>query len=166
MSKIRGIGSHQSANMKKDEWLTPPEIIKSLGSFDVDPCAPIIRPWETADNHFTVEDNGLEKQWNGRVWCNPPYGLEASKWLKKLSEHNNGIALIFARTETRMFFDWVWGKATAIKFIQGRLHFHHVDGSRAKANAGAPSVLIAYGENNAEILKGCDISGKFIQLIK
>lgn len=164
MTKRKGIGSHQSANMKKDEWLTPPAIIESLGSFDLDPCAPIVRPWETALNHYTINDNGLEKEWNGRVWCNPPYGLEASKWLEKLTNHGNGIALIFARTETKMFFNWVWNKATAIKFIEGRLYFHNVDGTKAKSNAGAPSVLIAYGNENAEILKNCDISGKFLFL--
>jgi hypothetical protein len=165
MTKRKGIGSHQSANMKKDEWLTPPEIIKALGEFTLDPCAPIVRPWETAEKHFTINDNGLEKEWKGRIWCNPPYGLEASKWLKKLTEHGNGIALIFARTETKMFFEWVWNNATAVKFIEGRLYFHHVDGSRAKANAGAPSVLIAYGNENAETLKNCEIKGKFLRLV-
>ncbi|PXX26262.1 DNA N-6-adenine-methyltransferase Dam [Thalassospira sp. 11-3] len=164
MEKRKGIGSHQSAKMKKDEWLTPPEIIKALGDFDLDPCAPITRPWEMAVKHYTINDNGLSKEWTGRVWCNPPYGLEANKWLKKLNEHGNGIALIFARTETKMFFDWVWHKATAVKFIEGRLHFHHVDGTRAKAKAGAPSVLIAYGKENAEILEKCGIKGKFLRL--
>ncbi|MBF6607760.1 MAG: adenine methyltransferase, partial [Flavobacterium sp.] len=160
----KGIGSHQSAKMLKDEWLTPPEIIKSLGDFDLDPCSPINRPWNTAKKHFTINDNGLIQDWEGRVWCNPPYGLEASKWLSKLAEHDNGIALIFARTETKMFFEYVWNNADAVLFIEGRLHFHHVDGSRAKANAGAPSVLIAYGIENAKILKNCKIKGKFIQL--
>ena len=164
MTKRKGIGSHQSANMQKDEWLTPPEIIKALGEFTLDPCAPIVRPWEMAEKHFTIHDNGLDKEWHGRVWCNPPYGLEASKWLEKLTEHGNGIALIFARTETKMFFEWVWNKATAVKFIEGRLYFHHVDGTKAKANAGAPSVLIAYGNENAEILENCEIKGKFLRL--
>ena len=53
------IGSHQSANMKTDEWLTPPEIIKALGPFDLDPCSPINRPWDTARKHYTIENNGL-----------------------------------------------------------------------------------------------------------
>ena len=100
-----GIGSHQSASMKNDEWLTPPHILQALGEFDLDPCAPIVRPWETAKNHFTINDDGLKQKWFGRVWCNPPYGLEAAIWLNKLAEHGNGIALIFARTETKMFFD-------------------------------------------------------------
>jgi hypothetical protein len=164
MPKRKGIGSHQSAKMKKDEWLTPPEIIKALGEFDLDPCAPIVRPWDIADKHYTIEDDGLKQLWEGRVWCNPPYGLVAAKWLEKMSKHGNGIALIFARTETQMFFEWVWNKATAVKFIEGRLHFHHVDGSRARANAGAPSVLIAYGNKNAEILEKCQIKGKFLSL--
>lgn len=37
----RAIGSHQSARMKSDTWLTPPDIIKSLGEFDLDPCSPV-----------------------------------------------------------------------------------------------------------------------------
>lgn len=45
----------------KDEWLTPRPLIQALGEFDLDPCAPIKRPWDMAKNHFTVEDNGLEK---------------------------------------------------------------------------------------------------------
>lgn len=160
----KGIGSHQSAKMGKDEWLTPPYIIHSLGEFDLDPCASINRPWDTAKKHYTVEDNGLLKDWFGRVWCNPPYGLEASDWLDKLAMHNNGIALIFARTETAMFFNHVWEKANALLFIKGRLYFHHQDGSRASANSGAPSVLIAYGANNAFALSQCDIKGKYVQL--
>jgi len=160
----KGIGSHQSAKMKKDEWLTPPEIIKALGEFTLDPCAPIVRPWDTAQEHFTIEDDGLAQMWAGRVWCNPPYGLEAAKWLERMAIHGNGIALIFARTETIMFFDKVWGKATALLFIKGRLYFHHSDGSKAKANAGAPSVLIAYGNNNATALKNSAIKGKFLRL--
>lgn len=163
-NKRKGIGSHQSATMGKDEWLTPPELIKQLGHFDLDPCSPVNRPWDTASEHFTVEDDGLSQVWAGRVWMNPPYGLEAAKWLQRLYNHGNGIALIFARTETVMFFDWVWNKAHAVKFIEGRLYFHHVNGQRAKANAGAPSVLIAYGEENAHILENSPVKGKFIRL--
>lgn len=161
---ISGIGSHQSAVMGKDEWLTPPEIIKSLGDFDLDPCSPINRPWDTAKNHYTVVDDGLSLPWHGRVWCNPPYGQQTGKWLSKLAEHGNGIALIFARTETKMFFDHVWHKACALLFIKGRLYFHHVTGERAVANAGAPSVLVAYGLQNANSLHGSGIRGKFIML--
>ncbi|OBW43511.1 DNA N-6-adenine-methyltransferase (Dam) [Chryseobacterium sp. MOF25P] len=162
--KKSGIGSHHSANMKKDEWLTPPDVIEALGRFDLDPCSPINKPWATAKNHFSIKDDGLSQIWSGRVWCNPPYGLEAARWLNKLKNHKDGIALIFARTETKMFFDHVWNDADALLFIEGRLYFHHVDGSRAKANSGAPSVLIAYGKSNAEILKNCKIKGKYIQL--
>lgn len=123
VSYRKGIGSHQSANMKNDEWLTPPHILEALGQFDLDPCAPIVRPWNTANSHFTIETDGLKQNWFGRVWCNPPYGLEAAKWLNKLVKHGNGIALIFARTETKMFFNHVWNKADALLFIEGRLFF-------------------------------------------
>jgi len=156
------IGGHQGAKMMKDEWLTPPSILEALGLFDLDPCAPVNRPWDTAKNHYTVLDDGLIQPWHGRVWCNPPYGLRASAWLKKLAEHGNGIALIFARTETAMFFDHVWPKASALLFINGRLHFHHSNGDRAKANSGAPSVLIAYGATEAGRLAECGVPGAFV----
>lgn len=164
MGERKGMGSHQSANMKKDEWLTPPRLIKALGDFDLDPCAPILRPWPTAKKHFTVEDDGLVLPWTGRVFLNPPYGLEAANWLGRIALHGNGIALLFARTETKMFFDHIWNKANAVLFIQGRLYFHHVDGTVAAANAGAPSVLVAYSEADAECLRTCGIAGKFIKL--
>jgi len=160
----RSMGSHQSSKMLTDEWLTPPFILEALGKFDLDPCSPINRPWATAKKHYTIEDCGLKKTWEGRVWLNPPYGLEAGKWLAKLSDHKNGIALIFARTETRMFFKEVWKKADAVLFIEGRLFFHRVNGEVAKANAGAPSVLVAYGQNNVEILSTCKVNGQFINL--
>ena len=162
--KRKGIGGHQSAVMQKDEWLTPPDLLAKLGSFDLDPCSPINAPWPTAKKHYTLFDDGLKHDWTGRVWCNPPYGLEAAAWLRRCSAHGSCMALVFARTETEMFFKHVWGTATAILFIKGRLHFHHIDGSRAKANAGAPSVLIAYDEPNASILQASGIAGKFLQL--
>lgn len=148
------LSGHQSAKMKNDEWLTPPEILERLGEFDLDPCAPEleVRPWSTARYHFTKSMDGLSRNWNGRVWMNPPFGREAVKWMHKLAEHGNGIALIPARTETAMFYETVWGKADAVLFIKGRPHFHFVDGSRAAFNSGAPICLIAYGEENAEKL--------------
>lgn len=156
-----GIGSHQSTHMKSDEWLTPPEIIAKLGLFDLDPCSPVNRPWDTAEHHYTVMDDGLSMPWSGRIWLNPPYGLKARKWLKCLAEHGNGIALVFARTETQMFFKWVWPYCAGILFFKGRLSFYSVDGTKARCNGGGPSVLIAYGYSNAEILKNSGISGKY-----
>lgn len=158
------MGGHQSAAMLKDEWLTPPEIIWALGGFNLDPCAPINRPWPTAVTHHTVLDDGLAREWHGRVWCNPPYGAEAARWLNKLANHGDGIALIFARTETAMFFDHVWERADAILFLRGRLHFHHVNGQRAAANAGAPSCLIAYGRDNVRALRESGLVGHLVDL--
>ena len=140
--------------MKTDEWLTPPEILARLGVFDLDPCAPILerRPWSTAAHHFTIEDDGLSLNWHGRVWMNPPFGREAIKWMRKLKQHGEGIALIPARTETAMFYETVWGHADAVLFIEGRPHFYRADGTRAPFNSGAPICLIAYGEANVNAL--------------
>ena len=65
----------------------------------------------------------------------------------------NGIALIPARTETAMFYETVWGAADAVLFIQGRPHFHYVDGRRAPFNSGAPICLVGYGLSNVVALE-------------
>lgn len=160
----KGFGFLQTQVMDKDEWLTPPDILEKLGPFDLDPCAPINRPWPTAENHFTIEDDGLSQAWFGRVWLNPPYGKFVWTWLDRLSRHRNGIALIFARTGTINFHRQVFEKATGILFLEKHLHFYHVDGIKAKHNSGADSCLVSYDEKNAIDLRDCGLKGKFIRL--
>lgn len=138
--------------MKSDTWLTPPEWIKALGPFDLDPCCPPVMPWPTASRMLTAREDGLTAPWTGRVWLNPPFGQQAALWLRRLVQHGNGIALVPARTETAMFYESVWAKASAICFVKGRPHFHYEDGSRAPFNSGAPITLAAYGDGNAEAL--------------
>jgi phage N-6-adenine-methyltransferase len=146
----------------KDEWLTPPELIKSLGSFDLDPCAPINRPWKTSSAHYNKNDDGLSKDWFGRVWLNPPYGRkQIETWLKKGADHGNTIALIFARTDTAWFFNQIWERADAVLFMKGRIRFYHVDGTRG-GSPGCGSVLVAYGKNNISCLRS--VEGKLIML--
>jgi len=158
------IGSHQSAAMKSDTWLTPPDVLSALGDFDLDPCTPATMPWQTALCRFTPTEDGLAQDWFGRVWLNPPYGRQLAAWLAKMAAHDRGTALIFARTETEAFFRNVWERASALLFLEGRLHFYLPDGTRAKANGGAPSVLCAYGLDDADVLASCGLDGAFVPL--
>lgn len=160
---MNGIGSHQNYKMGKDEWLTPPGIIHDLGPFDLDPCAPIFRPWPMASRHYTIHDDGLLMPWEGMVWLNPPYGKYTGFWMEKLAMHGAGIALIFARTETEIFTQWVWPHASAVLFIQGRLTFFHSSGKKARGNSGAPSVLVGYGAEAFKRLKKSNIPEKFLK---
>jgi hypothetical protein len=151
--------------MDSDVWLTPPRILAALGGFDLDPCAaPQPRPWPTATRHITLPVDGLAAVWSGRVWCNPPYSRQATRWLARMATHNHGTALTFARTETGWFIDTVWNRAAAVLFLHGRLVFHHRDGQPARANAGAPSVLVAYGPTDAESLARSGLTGTFLRL--
>jgi phage N-6-adenine-methyltransferase len=159
----RSISSHETTASSTDEWLTPPSVIAALGAFDLDPCSPgDRRPWDTAAKHYSLEDDGLRKPWEGRVWLNPPYS-SAAQWMARLAEHNQGTALIFARTETRMWFDHIWPRASGLLFLKGRLRFCYVTGKEAGA-AGAPSVLVAYGARDAEVLSSIPIPGHYVSL--
>ena len=145
----RGFNTNTENN---DEWLTPPEVTAALGDFDLDPCQPVNPPFTHAKKGYNILDDGLTKKWEGRIWCNPPYGKETFIWLEKLATHNNGIALIFARTETVGFHAQIWEKADGIFFFLGRLKFYRIDGTQAK-KPNAPSCLVAYGQNNVEYLR-------------
>ncbi len=167
VNTFAGMGSHQSAKSGTDTWFSPPALLEAVGgaaSFDLDPCSHIDRPWPTARQHYTQEDNGLLLPWFGRVWLNPPYSIALiTKFLGRMAAHGHGLALIFARTETDPFHRFVWGAATGLLFLRGRLNFHYPDGRAAK-NGGAPSVLIAYGARDRDILAAAPIDGQFVPL--
>lgn len=113
----------KSANTT-DEWYTPKEIIDALGKFDLDPCAPVKPLWQTAETMYNKNHDGLTKDWVGRVWLNPPYSRPLiEQFVRKLAQHGNGIALLFNRCDSKMFQDIIFEKATAIKFLRGRIRF-------------------------------------------
>jgi len=142
----------------------PPSLINALGKFDLDPCCPNNLPWKTAQSFYSLENgqDGLILPWEGRVWLNPPYSNWAP-FLEKLKLHGNGIALIFVRTETKGFFDHVWNDAHSILFLKRRIKFVKADLSGGGSST-APSVLIAYGENNGKALCNSGLEGRFINL--
>lgn len=161
----RGIGGHHRGfRGRTDTWLTPPDLIRKLGPFDLGPCCPAEMPWQTAKAMIHWPNDGLAAEWAGSVWLNPPYGPRTGSWLRKLAAHGNGMALIFARTETADFHEHVWRKANALLFLSGRLHFHRADGTRASASAGGPSVVVAYGMDMALRLRLADLTGHYIGL--
>ncbi len=144
-----------------DDWITPKWLIDRFGPFDLDPCASLTQPWPCAAKQYTVNDNGLIRPWVGSVWLNPPYGRRTSEWLRTLAHHGDGVALVFARTETKMFFESVWPLATSLLFIRDRLTFCFPDGSKAPHNSGGPSVLVAYGDAADSRLKDASDCGAY-----
>lgn len=127
-----------------EEWSTPQDLFDQLDlefHFTVDVCS-------SHDNakcpkHYTKDDDGLLQDWSGDVvWCNPPYGRQMTKWIRKCSEHGKkgGIAvmLIPARTDTKAFHEYIYNKSE-IRFIKGRLKF-----SGAVYNAPFPSMIVIF----------------------
>lgn len=146
---------HRRSRASTDTWITPEWLIRRCGPFDLDPCAAPTMPWPTARVMLTEADDGLASNWGEAgarplVWLNPPYGRRLGKWLEKMICFE-GIALTFARTDTRAFHDYVWPFATAMLFLRGRVTFCQMDGTPAPNghNSGGPSVLIAYGARGA-----------------
>lgn len=130
---------------KTDEWSTPQDFFDKLNEefhFDLDVCA-------NESNHkcalyYDREQDGLKMPWKDHVvWCNPPYGREIGKWVKKAYFENRAhgttiVMLLPARTDTKWFHNYVLWKAH-VRFIQGRLKF-----GDCKNSAPFPSMLAIY----------------------
>lgn len=154
------LGSHQTTVGKTQSWITPRHLIEALGPFDLDPCACDPQPWLCARENWTYD--GLIKDWHGFVWLNPPFErYNVEKWMARMGDHNNGVALLHVRTETD-WFQQVWFNATSLFFLGERIYFHYPDGRRAEANSGAPVVLVAYGKKAHKRILNCGLHGWLI----
>lgn len=111
-----------------------------------------------------VEWYSLIQNWGGRIWLNPPYSKPLIwQFVEKLAEHGNGIALLFNRCDSNKFQDIIFTKATGMMFLRNRIKFFRPDGTRGDS-PGCGSVLIAFGRENAEILRNCSLQGKYVEL--
>jgi len=99
-----------------------------------------------------MNTNHPDNHRHGRVWMNPPYGPGIDRWLQRFCEHRNGIALIFARTDTQWFHTYVT-RADAGCFTRGRIPF--VSPATPSNHCGGPgcgSLLLAHGTQRVEAL--------------
>lgn len=123
---------------KTDMWATPQDFFDALNeefSFTTDVCA--VPENAKCTHFFSPEDNGLKQEWTGVCWCNPPYGREIEKWVKKAYESDcTVVGLLPARTDTKWFHDYIYGKAE-IRFVKGRLRF-----GGASTSAPFPSMVV------------------------
>lgn len=154
-------GGHADATEGND-WITPLPLVQRLGSFDLDPCESNNQPWPLAPRGYRLGrgEDGLELPWQGRVYCNPPYGPHVYKWALRMAEHRNGILLIFSRCETAPWVS-IWRAGDAFLFLQTRIRFCLPTGQRSGSGT-APSVLIAYGDHNVEALRNSGLAGALV----
>lgn len=143
-----------------DEWETPKEFFIELNkefNFKLDPCC--TKKNRKCDIYFTKEQNGLNQDWSkyGSVFVNPPYGREIGKWVEKsYNEWIKGgggctvVLLIPARTDTRYFHNFIYGKAE-LRFIKGRLKFigyaHKLKRVVNNQPATFPSMVVIFDKN-------------------
>ena len=154
MMRIRGSTTMPGAKPAhySDEWYTPEKIPSALGPFDLDPCA---GPMNHARVNIRRPACGLTAEWSGRVWLNPPYS-NVHDWLEKMIAHGDGIALVDARPVSQWFQRAV-ASACAVPWLRGRIDFQRPD--RVATHPPVGSVLVAYGQRNAEALERSGLRG-------
>ena len=150
---------------KSVEWYTPAWIFEELGiEFDLDPSSPHdMESCVPAAVKYTVFDDGLSLPWDGRVWLNPPYGKDTPFWMSRMIDHNNGIALLFSRTDT-IWCQEAMRKCSAMLFIAGRIDFiPGIENQHKKSRSGAGNVMFAFGNDCAYALKQMSDRGIYIE---
>ena len=153
LGKGRDLSPLMSSN--SDEWYTTADIIdrvvRVMGAIDLDPCSNSHEdPNVPAAKHYTKDDDGLDLDWVGRVYMNPPYGLAIPNWVEKLlSEYAAGrlteaVVLVPARTDTRWFRML---RDFPRCFMFGRVRFNgHVN------SAPFPTMLVGIGVDREKFL--------------
>lgn len=139
---------------KTDLWETPQDLFDELNEefhFNLDVCA---LPENAKCNKFyTPDDDGLIKPWTGVCWCNPPYGREIGKWIRRAwissAVGNTVVMLLPARTDTKWFHEYIYNKnRVEVRFLRGRLKF-----GNAKNSAPFPSMIVIFRSNKNEVLE-------------
>lgn len=142
---------------KKMDYCTPQDFFDKLNEefhFTLDAAA--TDKSAKCRSYYTPETDGLNNPWNqtrGAVFCNPPYGRELGKWVRKAYEESKSgttiVLLIPSRTDTSYFHDYIYGKAE-IRFLRGRLRFADETG-KPYDPAPFPSMIVVYnGANQKE----------------
>lgn len=133
--------------MTDTPWRTPLAILNAVGIFDT-------YVGETGPD--TPDD-----PWRGRVWLNLPYGPDQRKYMTRMVNHHHGIAFLGARPDTALFQRYVFGHATAVLFLEGRIPLLNPDGTPDKSSA-APRALAAYGDDDAWAIRRSRLKGTFV----
>lgn len=148
--KGKGMINKSLFSSDKMNWCTPKSFYDKLNriyNFTLDACA--TDKSAKCPKYFTPETDGLNQSWEGNVvFCNPPYGKDISKWIKKAYDESRKpnttvVLLIPARTDTKYFHDYIYGKAR-LRFIKGRLKFEDEEGN-TKSSAPFPSMVVVMG---------------------
>jgi len=141
--------------MANDELYTPKFIFDALGiDFDLDVCAPENGPLHTpARKWFSLKDDGLNSEWYGRVWMNPPFS-KPSIWVDRWIDHHNGIALLPLSGNSR-WWSKLWNSECGVVQVPPNTGFINSEGEEQKIMYGIS--LWAIGEMNITALKNSGI---------
>jgi len=151
----RGRTVAAAANTGEVEWYTPAEFIQMarqvMGEIDTDPASSeAANEVVEAETYYTEEDDGLQAEWHGSVWMNPPYAAGVvNAFTTKLCEEidaghcTQAIVLLNNSTDTKWFAELV-ALASAVCFKTGRIAFVNSDGD-AIAGAAQGQVFLYFG---------------------
>lgn len=78
------------------------------------------------------------------MWLNPPYGKHTGTWVRKLADHGDGIALVFARPDTAWFQEAL-SSADIVCFVEKRIKFVNGQTGKSDGTPGAGSALLGWG---------------------
>jgi phage N-6-adenine-methyltransferase len=147
---------------KFQDWATPQVFVDWLEdelklSFIIDACA--TKYTRKCPDYFTLKDDGLNQEWLtvGDVFLNPPYAKGVQElWINKavkecmLGNCKSVVALIPARTETKLFHELIVPNAAAIYFLKGRINFQATYAPNPQANSTFPTMVVIFNKMSCD----------------
>lgn len=155
------VALHEQCTGATDEWYTPERVFDALGCvFDLDVAHPGADRGAVVPCAGYLTHGGLDRDWQGFVWMNPPFGKRNGlvPWLEKFVAHGNGIALVPDRTSAPWWHQFAPAMDLILFVGPGKLHFIPGDGQ----DAGSPAqgtCLMAIGQRGCAGLRRAAAAG-------
>jgi ParB family chromosome partitioning protein len=142
------------------EWYTPAVYIDAvrevLGEIDLDPAScTLANETVRAHRYLTMDDDGLQHPWHGRIFLNPPYGRTQGQsnqdvWTRKLIEewelqHVQAAILLVNACIGDRWFNVLWDYPLC--FADRRIRFNSPTGSGPAPTKG--NCFAYFGEDPA-----------------
>jgi hypothetical protein len=149
---------------ESNEWFTPPEYVNMarelMGGIDVDPASNAYANEKVqATTYYDIQTNGLDKEWHGCVWLNPPYGRDEGgsnqeAWSRRLIEQfesgntKEAVLLVNANTEAKWFqplYNYT------VCFTNHRIRFYNTEGTPSQPTQG--NAFIYFGHQQERFVE-------------
>lgn len=164
------MSQRQQSKTDKDDWQTPARVlapIQATDPIDMDPCAG--EETEIGDINISPPQDGLSYDWEGTVFCNPPYS-DKKAWLDKAAQEyqrNTADRVYVLIPDSTDVISW-WHEIIAENcrwtvFFNGRVKYIDPDTGEKVGSPPHGSALAIFGDPPDSTLRALSGEGDVVK---